>query len=116
METEITNQHLAERLCNMVSLLEIPGDLDLVVASVHSAYSQDRDIMTRRLISAIIVKNHTFSKKSGFVINHRFNTVSTLVKVVSLFHYSYEHVFKNNQRKSLPVISIGLHFKTEWSS
>ena len=64
----------------------------------------------------VIVENHTFSKKSGFVINHRFNTGSTLVKVVSLLHYSYEHIFRNNQSKSLPVISIGLHFKNEWSS
>lgn len=33
------------------------ADLDLVIASVHSGFSQDRDVMTRRMISAIENEN-----------------------------------------------------------
>lgn len=51
---------------------EILEEMDLVVASVHSAFKQDRETMTARIISAIENKNvDIIGHLTGRLINHR---------------------------------------------
>ena len=51
---------------------EVLKEIDLVVASVHSAFKQDRDTMTARLISAIEDKNvDIIGHLTGRLINRR---------------------------------------------
>jgi len=51
---------------------EILKEVDLVVASVHSAFKQDRDTMTARIIKAVENKNvDIIGHLTGRLINHR---------------------------------------------
>ncbi len=51
---------------------EILKETDLVIASVHSAFKQDRETMTARILSAIENKNvHIIGHLTGRLINHR---------------------------------------------
>ncbi len=51
---------------------EILSKIDLVVASVHSAFKQDRETMTARILSAIKNKNvHIIGHLTGRLLNHR---------------------------------------------
>lgn len=51
---------------------EVLKETDLVIASVHSAFKQNRETMTARILSAIKNKNvHIIGHLTGRLINHR---------------------------------------------
>jgi DNA polymerase (family 10) len=62
---------------------EILKGVDLVIASVHSAFKQDSDTMTARIISAVEDKNvDIIGHLTGRLINHREPYVLDLEKVL----------------------------------